>query len=249
MVVCVKQVGILGEDVEFVPDGTDIDPDFLDHVVNEWDMHAIEEALRIREARGSGEVLAVSVGGRDAETCLRRSLATGVDRAVRVESAAADPFSVARALAYVIEREAPDLILCGAQSSDSVQAATGGALAGLLGYPCVAVVTSLELSSDGRGMTVQRELEGGLREIVDVDLPAVVTIQTGINDPRYATMRAVREAAQRDIEVAVAPLEGKPAYRVLRMYTPPRRAGAQVIEGSPSEIASKIAAIVSERLT
>lgn len=247
-VVCVKQVAILGADIEFVPDGTDVDPDFLDYAINEWDAYAIEEALRIRETLGSGEVIAVTAGSRDTEMCLRRSLAMGADRAVRVDTTATDPFTVGRALAHILERESPDLVLCGVQSSDSVQAATGGAVAGLLGHPCVSVVTRLELANNAGGITVHRELEGGLGEIVDVDLPAVVTIQTGINEPRYVTMRAVREAEQRDVEVTTVPAAGKPAYRVLRMYTPPRRPAAEVIAGSPSQIASRIAAIVEERL-
>ena len=185
VLVCVKQVAILGDEVEFTEDERDVDPDYLDFALNEWDTYATEEALRIVEAAGSGEVVVVSVGDEDAEDCMRRCLAMGADRGLRVEAARSlDPIQVARALAQVVEGESPDLVLAGVQSSDSVQAATGGALAALLDMPSVAVVTKIELG-EGKA-TVHRELEGGLVDVVEVDTPAVLTIQTGINECRYA---------------------------------------------------------------
>ena len=246
-VVCAKQVSVLGDEVEFTADRRDVDPDYLDQSLNEWDACATEEALRIRERLGLGEVVAVTAGPRGPEVALRRCLAMGVDRAVRVESNLADPISVARALAQAVERESPDLVLCGVQSSDSVQGSTGTALAALLDLPSVAVVTRIEWGGSGPA-TVHRELEGGLIDIVEVDMPALLTVQTGINQPRYATLRAIKQAEQKEIAVVAAANGSEPAYRVRRMFAPPGGKSAQLLEGRPSEVARQIADIVRERL-
>jgi electron transfer flavoprotein beta subunit len=244
VVVCVKQVAVLGDEIEFTPDERDVDPDYLDRALNEWDAAATEEALQIRERLGEGKVVVVSAGEGEAETALRRCLAMGADRAVRVAGRFEDPFTVAHALAEAVKREEPRLVLCGVQSSDSVQAATGTALAELLGLARVAVVTKVELG-DGCA-TVDRELEGGLVDVVEVDLPALLTIQTGINQPRYATLRAIKQA-----EHALA-AEGRGA-RVPRRT---RYAGSasttaissEILHGGPAEIAQRIGEIVRERL-
>ncbi|HEV2032875.1 MAG TPA: electron transfer flavoprotein subunit beta/FixA family protein [Candidatus Dormibacteraeota bacterium] len=247
LVVCVKLVKILGDEVEFTPDGLDVDPDYLEHALNEWDACALEEALRIREHLGEAEVVAVTAGDKLSEAALRRCLAMGADRAVRVESTVLDPISTARAIAAAVEPESADLVLCGVQSSDSVQGSTGTALSEQLGLPRVAVVKKLEWGGSGPA-TVQRELEGGLIDVVEVDTPAVLTIQTGINQPRYATLRAIKLAEQQEIAVIAGPDIGEPAYRVRRMFAPPKGEGAQMLKGSPSEIAGQIAGIIKERL-
>ncbi len=142
--------------------------------------------------------------------------------------------------------ESPDLVLCGVQSSDSVQGSTGTALAEYLDLPRVAVVKKLEWTGSGPA-TVYRELEGGLIEVVKVDTPALLTIQTGINQPRYATLRAIKLAEQRELPVITGE-GGSPAYRVKRMFSPPKGEGAQMLKGGPDDIAKQIAAIVKERL-
>jgi electron transfer flavoprotein beta subunit len=247
LVVCVKLVKVLGDEVEFTPDGLDVDPDYLEHALNEWDACALEEALRIRERLGEAEVVAVTAGDKRSEAALRRCLAMGADRAVRVESTVLDPMSTARALAAAVAPESADLVLCGVQSSDSVQGSTGTVLSELLGLPRVAVVKKLDWGGSGPA-TVQRELEGGLIDVVEVDTPAVLTIQTGINQPRYATLRAIKLAEQQEIAVIAGPDVGEPAYRVRRMFAPPKGEGAQMLKGSPGEIAGQIAGIIKERL-
>jgi electron transfer flavoprotein beta subunit len=247
VVVCVKQVAVLGDEVEFTDDERDVDPDYLDFALNEWDSYATEEALRIVEASGSGEVVVVSVGNEDVEDCMRRCLAMGADRGIRVGSEERlDPIQVGRALAEVVQAESPDLVFAGVQSSDSVQAATGGALAALLGLPAVAVVTKIELG-DGKA-TVHRELEGGLVDVVEVDTPAVLTIQTGINEPRYATLRAIKQAEEKEIDVRPLGDVGEPAYRVRKMFVPPKGEGAEMLDGGAAEVAQRIKEIVGERL-
>jgi electron transfer flavoprotein beta subunit len=235
----------LGDEVEFTADGRDVDPDFLDRALNEWDACAVEEALRVRERLG-GEVVVVTVGDAEAEGALRRCLAMGADRAIRVDAGPVDPVSTARGLAAAVAGESPELVLTGVQSADSVQGSTGVALAELLGLPRVAVVTKLEWSGSGPA-TVDRELEAGLVDVVEVDTPALLTIQTGINEPRYANLRAIKQAEQQEIAVVAADT-GEPAYRVRRMFTPPRGAGAELLEGSPAEVAGRIVELVRERL-
>jgi len=191
--------------------------------------------------------MVITAGGEEAEAVLRRCLAMGADRALRVETDARDPIGVARALAQAVGPEQPDLVLCGVQSSDFVQAATGTALAELLGLARVAVVTRVEYDQAGRRAAVHRELEGGLVDVVEVEIPALLTIQTGINAPRYATLRAIKQAEQ--VEIPVLPAEaGEPCYRVRRMFAPPQTGRAQMLDGSPAEIAARIAEIVRERL-
>jgi electron transfer flavoprotein beta subunit len=247
VLVCVKQVAQLGDEVEFTGDERDVDPDYLDYALNEWDTYATEEALRLREAAGDGEVVVVSIGDEDAEEAMRRCLAMGVDRGVRIEAEdRLDPIQVARALAEVVRAEAPDLVFTGVQSADSVQAATGTALAELLGLPRVAVVTKIELA-DGKA-TVDRELEGGLVDVVEVDTPALFTIQTGINEPRYATLRAIKQAEEKEIEVRQPSDIGEPAYRVRKMFVPPKGEGAEMLNGSAADVAQRIKEIVEERM-
>src|SRR5579864_6513053 len=246
VVVCVKQVGVLGDEVAFTDDDRDVDPDYLDQSLNEWDACATEEALRIRERLGEGEVVVVTVGDEAAESALRRCLAMGADRAVRVDAEPLDPVSTARTLAGVVASESPDLVLTGVQSADSVQGSTGTALAELTGLPRVAVVTRLDWSGTGPA-TVDRELEGGLVDVVEVDTPALLTIQTGINQPRYANLRAIKQAEQQEIAVVSAD-SGEPSYRVRRMFTPPRTGGAEMLDGGPAQVAQRIVEIVRERM-
>jgi electron transfer flavoprotein beta subunit len=189
----------------------------------------------------------VSVGPEDAEDCMRRCLAMGADRGIRIHSEEMlDPIQVARALAEVVRAENPDLVFTGVQTADAVQAATGTALAELLELPRVAVVTKIELGN-GKA-TVDRELEGGLVDVTEVDTPALLTIQTGINEPRYATLRAIKQAEQKDIEVRQPGDVGEPAYRVRKMFVPPKGEGAEMLNGSPADVAARIKEIVGERL-
>jgi electron transfer flavoprotein beta subunit len=189
----------------------------------------------------------VSVGPEDVEDCMRRCLAMGADRGIRIDSdERLDPIQVARALAEVVRAESPDLVFTGVQSADSVQAATGTALAELLDLPRVAVVTKIELG-DGKA-TVNRELEGGLVDVVEVDTPALFTIQTGINEPRYATLRAIKQAEEKEIDVRQPGDLGEPAYRVRKMFVPPKGDGAEMLNGSSADVAQKIKEIVEERM-
>ncbi len=250
IVVCVKQVAMPDEEVEFTDGSPGVDPDYLDRALNEWDGYATEQALRIRDAAGDGEIVVVTLGDEDSEAGLRRCMAMGADRALRIDAEldATDPISTARRLAVAVAAEQPDLVLCGVQSSDSVNGATGAALAEFLGMPCVAVVTAVEYDQASRSAVVDRELEGGVVDVTEVSTPAVLTIQTGASTPRYVTFRAIKDADRKPLDIVTADVAGEPAWRVRRMFLPPRPDGALLLEGDPALVAQRIHELVTERL-
>jgi electron transfer flavoprotein beta subunit len=260
ILVLVKVVAVLDDEFELLGEGRGVDPDFLEWDVNEWDAFSLEAALQLREASGAGEVVVATVGGDEVEDGLLSCLAKGADRAIRVwdqDLAGADVLTVARTLAAVVERESADLVLCGAQSSDAVTGSTGAALAGYLDMPRVAVVSQLEWSADGRTATVRRELEGGMVEVLSVSTPAVLTIQTGINEPRYATLRAIKQARDKPLDVAglgdlglsADAVEAAAGSRTVALATPERGATAEMLDGDPAAVAAQIVEIVKERIS
>jgi electron transfer flavoprotein beta subunit len=250
IVVCVKQVGTLSDEVELIDDDHRVDPDYLDLSLNEWDACAVEEAVRLREAAG-GDVIAVTTGDDEADDVLVRCLAMGANRAIRVECPGfrdLDALAVARALASAIAPLHPGLVLCGAQSSDSAQSCTGPALAAVLELPCVAVATRLVGNAASDALVVHRELEGGLIDVVEADLPAVITVQTGINEPRYVTLRAIQQARETEIDVVPSTETEPVGYRLLRLAPPPRENAAPL--GSDARtVAAAITAIVKAAAT
>jgi electron transfer flavoprotein beta subunit len=260
IVVPVKQVAALDDEFELLDDGSGVDPDFIEFDLNEWDGFSLEAALQLRDAAGEGEVVAVTVGDEEAEEALLSCLAKGADRAVRVSDDGVpteDPLTVARVLAAAVQRESPDLVLCGVQSSDAVNGATGVALAGYLDLPHVAVVKGLEHDASAAALVVDRELEGGLVERLRVSLPALLTIQTGINQPRYANLRAIKQAREKPLDVVEAgelgvdedALVAAAAARRRSLSPPDRGEGAEMISGGVDEMAARIAEIVRERMS
>lgn len=257
VVVPVKQVAILDDEFEWLEDESGIDPAEIEWALNEWDAFSLEAAVQLREEYGEGEIVVVSVGDEAAEAGLRAALAKGADRAVRIWDETltdADPLAVARVLAAAIKPEAADLILCGVQSSDAVHGATGIALAGYLGLPHVAVVKGLQLV--GSSATVERELEGGLVELIRVPLPALLTIQTGINEPRYVTLRAIKQADLKPLAVlSPADLDLSPESVLAaagshrrRLARPESGRRAEMLGGSASDVAARLTELVRERL-
>ncbi len=269
ILVPVKQVARLREDLAPLAAGASdgavaLSAGALQWSTNEWDAFSLEAALALRDrAADEGvagiEVVAVTVGDERSEPALRAALAMGAERAIRVwdealdvASDGADPLSVARVLAAVAAAESPQLILCGAQSADMASAATGVALAGLLDFAHVAVVSAIE--RDGEQLTVQRELEDGAVELLRISVPALLTVQTGANSPRRPNLRAIKQARSAVVTVlglgelgleAGAPRAAAGA-RATGLYERPAGNGATPLEGSPAEIAARIAAIVEE---
>jgi electron transfer flavoprotein beta subunit len=258
ILVAVKQVAALDEDFEMRDDGRDVDPDFLIRDLNEWDDFSLEEAVKIKEASAEPvEVVVVSVGADEVDESLRKCLAKGADRAVRVWDAAvedSDSIAIARLLAAVARRETPAMLFAGVQSSDQSFASTGIAAAAFLGWPHAAVVSNLNYSPGAKSAVFRRELEGGLLHEVEIQCPAVLTIQLGINTPRYASLRSIKQAAAKPIEVlSLADVglgsadvgEAGSSSRVRRMYVPDK-ARAQLIEGDAAQQAARLAEIIKE---
>jgi electron transfer flavoprotein beta subunit len=258
ILVAVKQVAALDEDFKIRGDGRDIEPDFLIRDLNEWDDFSLEEAVKIKEAAATPvEVVAISVGPDEVDESLRKCLAKGADRALRVWDAAiegSDPIAIARVLAAAARREAPQLLFAGVQSSDQAFASTGIAAAAFLGWPHAAVVSNLSYSPGAKTAVFRRELEGGLLHEVEIQCPAVLTIQLGINTPRYASLRSIKQAAAKPVEVlSLADLalraadvgEAGSLSRVRRMYVPDK-GRAQLIEGDAAQQAARLADIIRE---
>ncbi|QGX95200.1 electron transfer flavoprotein beta subunit/FixA family protein [Haloplanus rallus] len=255
VLVTVKEVAEVADDFEI--EGLTIPEKFLEYDLNEWDDYAVEAAVRIAEDRDEDvEVVAVTVGPERSEETIRMALAKGVDRAVRIwddslaEVGLVGPTATARVLAAVAEDEDPDLVLSGVQAADDGFGATGVALAEHLDYAWAAVVNALELD-DGTA-SVRRELEGGVEELTTVPLPAVLTIQTGINDPRYASLRGIRQAQRKELDVrTLADLGLDPSVldgdlTLAGMAKPESESDVTLFEGSAAETAADLETVLRD---
>jgi electron transfer flavoprotein beta subunit len=257
IVVCVKRVPEAAEaDLRIASDGRSIDEEGLAFAINESDNYALEEALLIKE-RLEGAVTVVALGPEASEDVLRMSMAKGADTAVRLSDPAfdgGDGAATARALAAAIKEMEYDLVLTGCMASDDGRTQVGVALAEYLGIPHATYVTEMEIA-DGSA-TVGRELEGGLIEKLDVKLPCVVTIQTGINEPRYASIMGIAKASKREITLKEAGdlsldasdigEEGS-ATVIAKIEYPPVGEGAEILEGTPGESSEKLAQVLKEK--
>ncbi|MFN7994774.1 MAG: electron transfer flavoprotein subunit beta/FixA family protein [Bryobacteraceae bacterium] len=250
ILVCAKRVPDTSEnEIELNSNGNDIERDDLVYSINEPDNYAVEEALQIVERVG-GEVTVATVGSEDDDEILRREMAMGAHHGVLLSDNAftgSDGKGIASILKAYAEKNHFDLILAGVQADDGA-AQVGGMLAAMLDRPYASLVTSIEVL-DGSRLRVAREIEGGSREINEIDLPCVLSIQTGINEPRYVGMRGIRQVASVPIPtLGMADLNlneraaGEAAARVKRLdyFVPPAGQGAEMLEGSREEIVEKL---------
>jgi electron transfer flavoprotein beta subunit len=242
-VVCVKQVPDTETRVKVAADGRTLDPAGVTWVLNPYDEYAVEQALRVREQQGGGEVVALTVGGAGVQTMLRNVLALGADRAIhlRTDVPAPDPLAVARALVAEIQGLGAGLVWFGKQAVDDDQAQTGPMVAELLGLPCATVAATFAL--EGETATVEREIEGG-REVVELTLPAVVTADKGLNEPRYASLKGIMAAKKKSIEEKPAQL-GEPNLEVLALVLPPPRAAGRIV-GQGVEAVGELVRVLRE---
>ncbi|MCC7499966.1 MAG: electron transfer flavoprotein subunit beta/FixA family protein [Bryobacterales bacterium] len=243
IVVAVKQVPARDSQLRLAADGRWIDDSELSFEINEPDAYALEEALQLKEKKG-GEVIVLCAGPARAATSIREALAKGADRAIHIEEdklESVDTLGVARLLAKAIEAEKPDLVLTGLQSDDLGYGQTGVVLGELLGLPHATIVMQVEL--DEAEVRVKRELEGGWFQYVTMPLPAVLTIQSGINKLRYATLMGIKKAKSKPVQnLSIAQLGGLPvpvAERT-RVYLPERSKQTELIPGEPREAAAKL---------
>jgi len=245
--VCLKRVPDTAEaDVKVDATGKDIVRDKLAFTINEADNYALEEALLAKEKHNANVTL-VSVGPQLAEEVLRMGLAKGGTAAARIDSTGigeGDGVGLARVLAAWFKGKTFDLILTGAIASDDGNSQVGPALAELLGLPHAAYVTKLDYQP-GK-LTVKRELEGGFLEVKELSTPAVVTIQTGGNTPRYASIMGIKRAGAKPIEQTAA-VRPESKTQLLKVYVPQVVSAAQMIEGTVEEKATKLAQLLKEK--
>ena len=200
IVVCIKQVPARDSLLRLNSAATWVQEADLSFEVNEPDIYALEEGLRLKEKHG-GEVVLATLGPARAQQAIKEALAKGADRALHLDDpafATLDAFGIARALGKAIEKEKPDIVLTGLQSDDFGAAQTGVVLAEFLGLPHSTII--MEIQVEGGALRVKRELEGGWFQWIGLPLPAVITIQSGINKPRYATLKGIMAAKKKPVE-------------------------------------------------
>jgi electron transfer flavoprotein beta subunit len=243
IVVCIKQVPARDSLLRVDPTAAWIQEADLTHEINEPDAYALEEALQLKEKHG-GEVVVLCAGPAGASQTIREALAKGADRAIHVEEEKLgrfDPLALARLMAAALQAEKPDLVLTGLQSDDLGYGQTGVILAEVLGLPHATIIMQVE-KQDG-GIRVKRELEDGWFQHVDMPLPALLTIQSGINKLRYATLMGIKKAKSKEVkrltaaELGVVP---KASIRLERMYPPEKSKHTQMLDGTPKEAAAKL---------
>lgn len=257
IIICAKHVPETAEaELKIDATGKNVDKTGLVYDINEWDDYALEEAVRIKEKQ-TGTVTAITVGAEDSDSTLRKCMARGADKAIRMTDSkfnGSDGYAVAKILHSAIKNLHFDLILTGIQAGDDGSGMVGPILAELLKIPHVTMVKKIEL---GNGVIkANRELEGGLEEQVEVKLPAVVSVQTGINEPRYVSIMGIRKAMQKEIKLMtlgdtgltendVGP--GGSWTTIEKMYVPPVEKQAEFLKGTPEEVATKIAEILKSK--
>jgi electron transfer flavoprotein beta subunit len=257
VIVCVKHVPETAEaELKIDATGKAIEKAGLVFDINEWDDYALEEAVRMKEKQG-GTVTAITVGGEDSDSTLRKCLARGADRAVRLTDSkftGSDSYATAKILHSAIKTMHFDIILCGVQSGDGGYAMVGPVLAEMLNVPHATMVKKIELGAGSA--RVDRELEGGLEEQVEVRLPALFAVQTGINEPRYVSIMGIRKAMQKEIKLMALADVGLAEndvgiagswIRLEKLYIPPAEKQAEFLRGSPDEIAARVTEILKSR--
>jgi electron transfer flavoprotein beta subunit len=250
ILVCARRVPDTSEnEIQLNSAGNDIERDDLVYSINEADNYAVEEALQI-VAKTGGNVTVATVGGEEDDEILRRELAMGANQGVLLSDDAfsgSDGKGIATVLKGFVQKGKFDLILTGVQAEDG-GAQVGGMLAALLDYPFASLVNSIEVT-DGKKLKVGREIEGGNKEMNEIDLPCVLSIQTGINEPRYVGMRGIRQAASLEVPTHGAAdlgvdkaTVGEGASKVKRgdYFVPAQGKGAEMLQGDNEEIADKL---------
>ncbi len=243
IIVAIKQVPVRDTAVRIDGDGTWIEEDDLDFEINEPDAYALEEALQLKEQHG-GEVVALCAGPERVARTIREALAKGADRAIHIECdnlQAYDTLGIARLLAAAVQSESPDLILTGLQSDDLGLGQTGVVMAELLGIPHATIIMQVEKTDTG--IRVKRELEDGWFQHIEIPLPALLTIQSGISKLRYATLMGIKKAKTKEVK-SLAADELAPAaaqsVSIGSIYMPEKKKETQMIGGSPAEAAATL---------
>lgn len=243
IVVSVKQVPSRDSQLRVDSDEKWIQESDLSYEINEPDAYALESALQLKEKNG-GEVVALCAGPASAASIIREALAKGADRAIHIEVdklETLDALSVAKLLSKAVEQETPDLLLTGLQSDDTGYGQTGVVIAELLGWPHGTIIMEVE-AQDG-GIRVKRELENGWFQHVNMPLPAVLTIQSGISKLRYATLIGIKKAKSKEVKLLRASelgVDAQPVVELQRVFLPQRSKQTQLLEGPAAEVAAQL---------
>jgi electron transfer flavoprotein beta subunit len=246
ILVAIKQVPERDAQVRVAADGRSVDEGDVAWTINEPDAYALEEALQMKEREGAGEVVVVCAGPERASSTLREALAKGADRAIHIVTAedgaeslaARDTLGVAALLAEAAKGESPDLILTGLQSDDLGAGQTGVVLAELLGIPHATLILHVERA--GAGLKVKRELEDGWFQEVELPLPALLTIQSGGNRLRYATLMGIKKAKSKETRTEEAGAAKAAVAEIVRVYPPERVKRTEMLTGTADAIAAQI---------
>lgn len=252
IVVCIKRVPQTAEaEVKVDSSGKDIIRDRLTFDMNESDTYALEEAILQKEKLG-GTLTVISLGRVEAEDTLRIALAKGADNAIRIKTddfGELDGYKTAKILNSVVKDIKYDVIFTGCMATDDAYSQVGVTLAELLNIPHATLVTKIEIVD--KKVHARRELEGGLLEHLEITLPALFTIQTGINEPRYASLIAIRRAAKKEIKVLekseISPENIEANSNLEELFTPPVGKRAEILTGNMDEISTKLTGIIKEK--
>jgi len=257
IIVCVKHVPETAEaELKIDASGKNVERAGLVYDINEWDDYALEEAVRIREKQG-GTVTAVTIGADDSDSTLRKCLARGADKAIRMTDPkfnGSDGYAIAKILHSVIKTLPYDIIFTGMQAGDDGSAVVGPILAEMLKIPHATMVKKIEIGTGT--VKVNRELEGGLEEQVEVKLPALFSTQTGMNEPRYVSIMGIRKAMQKEIKLMTLADTGLDESevgetgswtRIERLYIPPVEKQAEFLKGTPDEVATRITELLKSK--
>ena len=255
ILVCLKQVPHQDARLDVNADGSWIKEDGIKFEINSYDTFALEEALRIKDADPASEVVVASIGPERVTQALRTALGMGADRAVHVKDPAvdgSDALGIARILAAVAKEVGPDVVLMGLMSEDSNASAVPPMLAELMGVPHATAVVKAEKGASG--FRVERELEGGALEVVDLPNPCLLAGQTGLNQVRYASLKGIMAAKKKPLDVKTAEalgLAGKVGAsaakaKIRKIYPPPKGEGAEILTGNADEVVAKLVGKIKE---
>jgi electron transfer flavoprotein beta subunit len=254
IVLCVKHVPDTESTIRITPDGTGIETAHLNFVLNPYDEYAVEEAVRLKESLEGTKITVVCIGPEDATKSIRTALAMGADEGLHILDPTYQRFdgiTTARILAKALKDLDFDIILCGKQAVDDDMGQVGPALAEMLELPGVSVVNRFELGDDQRTATVERQIEGA-NEVVEVVLPAVLTAQKGLNEPRLPSLPNIMKARKKPLRtVNVAELELtdsdlKPQVEITQFLTPPKRQAGKLLEGPSEEMVRELVKLLKE---
>jgi len=233
LVACVSNVPDTATRVKVGSNGKSIDPTGVTYIINPYDEYAVEEALKIKEKIGTGEVIVVSLGGDNNKETIRKALAMGADSGILLkDEQPRDSFGIAKALAEEIKNQGAQLVFMGKQSVDYDNSIVGQMTAELLDYNCVPICVKFEMN--GEKIIAEREIEGG-REIIETSLPCIITCQKGLNEPRYASLKGIMAAKKKTIEEKPA-ASFTPGTEVIKMQLPPGKQPGRIIGSDASAV-------------